>query len=101
MPLTNAPFYTLYLGNEDFEAFTADQESRIFEIVGQRFPSFTTLAATGIFEGRRLPTLLIQIASHDRDAIVATCQALGQESGQRWVGLSEGGTYTSVPIEWL
>lgn len=99
MPLTNAPLYTLYLGNEDFEAFTADRESRIFEIVGQRFPSFTTLAATGIFEGQRLPTLMIQIASHDRAAVFSTCQALGQELGQRWVGLSEGGTYTSVPTE--
>ena len=99
MPLTNAPLYTLYLGNEDFDPFTADRETYIFEIVGQRFASFTTLAATGIFEGQRLPTLLIQIASHDRDAVVATCQALGKQLGQRWVGLSEGGAYTSVPTE--
>ena len=98
MPLTDAPLYKLYLGNRAFEPFSSDQEERILEIVQLRFPSFTMSAATGIFEGRRLPTLLIHIASHDRDAIVATCQTLGQELGQRWVGMSEGGAYTSIAV---
>lgn len=97
MPLTKAPLYTLFLGNQAFELFTAEQERRILEIVKARFPSFTISAATGVFEGRKLPTVLIHIASHDRDAVVLTCRALGRELGQHWVGMSEGQAYTSVP----
>ena len=98
MPVTSAPLYTLYAGNRDFLPFTSDEENRIFSTVAERFPSFTILPARGFFEGKALPTLLIQIASHDRDAVFATCNDLGKFLGQRWVGMSETGTYTSVPI---
>ncbi|WP_415183440.1 hypothetical protein [Phaeovulum sp.] len=98
MPLTNAPLYSIYAGNKAFKPFTEAEEKRILAIVGEQFPSFTTLPARGIFEGKELPTLLIQIASHDRDAVVATCRKLGHTLGQRWIGLCEAGLYTSVPV---
>ncbi len=98
MPLTDAPLYSIYAGNTAFKPFTEDEEKQILAIVGEQFPSFTILPARGIFEGKELPTLLIQIASHDRDAVVATCRKLGRALDQRWVGMSEAGTYTSVPV---
>lgn len=90
MPITAAPFYTLYVGNRDFVPFTEDAERHILDIVAQRFPSFTVEPARGFFEGKELPTLLIQIASHDRDSVLATCHDLGQALDQRWIGMSEG-----------
>ncbi len=98
MPVTAAPLYTLYVGNRDFLPFSAAEETGIIAIVGQRFPSFTILPGRGFFEGRELPTLLIQIASHQRDAVLATCNDLGRALDQRWIGLSETGIYTSVLI---
>lgn len=98
MPITAAPFYTLYVGNRDFVPFTEDAERHILDIVAQRFPLFTVEPARGFFEGKELPTLLIQIASHDRDSVLATCHDLGQALDQRWIGMSEGGTYTSIPV---
>jgi hypothetical protein len=97
MPLTDAPLYSIYAGNKAFKPFTEAEETQILAIVGEHFPSFTTLSARGVFEGKELPTLLIQIASHDRDAVVATCRKLGQALDQRWIGMCEAGLYTSVP----
>jgi hypothetical protein len=98
MPLTDAPFYSIYAGNKAFKPFTEDEEKQVLAIVGEQFPSFTILPARGIFEGKELPTLLIQIASHDRRAVVATCRKLGHFLGQRWIGMCEAGFYTSVPV---
>ena len=96
MPITAAPLYTLYVGNRNFVPFSEDEERHIMAIVANRFPSFTVVPARGFFEGKELPTLLIQIASHDKDSVLATCHDLGQTLDQRWIGMSEGGTYTSV-----
>lgn len=97
MPITAAPLFTLYVGNRNFVPFSEDKERHIMAIVANRFPSFTILPARGFFEGKELPTLLIQIACHDRVSVLATCHDLGQALDQRWIGMSEGGTYTSVP----
>ena len=97
MSITAAPLFTLYVGNRNFVPFSEDEERHIMAIVAQRFPSFTILPARGFFEGKELPTLLIQIACHDRVSVLATCHDLGQALDQRWIGMSEGETYTSVP----
>lgn len=97
MPVTAAPLFTLFVGNPGHAPFSEDEERNILAVVAQRFPSFTVLPARGIFEGKELPTLLIQIASHDRDSVLATCHDLSHALDQRWIGMSEGGTYTSVP----
>ncbi|MCI2395009.1 hypothetical protein [Aliiroseovarius sediminis] len=99
MPLTDAPLYSIYAGNNDFKPFTEVEEKQILAIVGEQFPSFTILPARGIFEGKELPTLLIQIASHDRKAVVSICRKLGHALNRRWIGMSEGGLYTSVPMK--
>jgi len=69
MPITAAPHFTLYVGNRNFVPFSEDEERHIMAIVAQRFPSFTILPALGFFKVKELPTLLIQIACHDRVSV--------------------------------
>lgn len=97
MPTTDAHIFTLYLGNRDAQPFSDADEAAIFETVGQSFPSFTALEARGIYEGRSTPTLLIQIASDERDRVTELARNLGRKFGQRWVGVSDGARYTSIP----
>lgn len=96
---TRAPLYTLYLAAPEGEGFTAARKEEAMEVMGAGFPSFTMIPATGVHEGRRLETLLIQIAAEDRSAVAATAAALARRSGQRWVGMSDGALYRSVPAE--
>ncbi|MCV2893723.1 hypothetical protein [Lentibacter sp. XHP0401] len=98
MPLTDAPLYSIYAGNNAFKPFTEVEEKQILVIVGELFSSFTLLPALGVIEGKELPRLLIQIASHDREAVVTTCRKLADALNQRWIGMCEGGLYTSVPM---
>lgn len=97
MPVTDAPLYTLYLASPDGAPFTPAQEAAVFALVGARFPSFTVIEAKGVHEGRPLPTLLIQIADHDRAAVAALAGVLAQHFGQRWVGMADGARYSSMP----
>jgi hypothetical protein len=99
MPVTDAPIFTLYLAAPDGLAFTPAQEDAAMALVGARFASFTVIEASGVHEGRRLPTLLIQIADHDRAAVAALAAALARSFGQRWVGMSDGARYTSMPAD--
>lgn len=96
MPVTDAPLYTLYLAAPNGDPFTPAQEDTAMALVGARFPSFTVIAARGVHEGRPLPTLLFQIADHDRAAVVALAGALAHQFGQRWVGMVDGARYTSI-----
>lgn len=97
MPITAAPLYTLYVGNRDFAPFSEADRAALFATAGAVFPSFTLLEATGVYEGRLLPTLLIQVATHERAPVDTLCARLGVEFGQRWIGLSDGARYSSIP----
>lgn len=97
MPITAAPLYTLYVGNRQFAPFTEAERAAVIATASAVFPSFTLLEATGVYEGRLLPTLLIQIATHDRSEAEALCIRLGSLLGQRWIGMSDGARYSSIP----
>ena len=97
MPVTDAPIFTLYLAAPDGLTFTTHDEAVAMALVGARFASFTVIEAKGVHEGRSLPTLLIQIADHDRAAVAALAAALARRFDQRWVGMSDGARYTSIP----
>ena len=97
MPQTDAPLFTLYLAAPGGAAFTPALEEAAIAFVSARFSSFTMRAATGVHEGRRLPTLMFQIAEHDRAAVAGLMGALAHRFGQAWVGMTQGGRHTSVP----
>ena len=97
MPITDAPLYTLYAGNRDFLPFSEEGRAAVIATASAVFPSFTLLEATGIYEGRALPTLLIQVATHDRREAETLCVRLGQLLGQRWIGMSDAARYSSIP----
>ena len=90
------PFYTLYLGSPNREAFLPADRQRALALVNNRFPSFTTLNGEGYFEGEPLPTLIIQIATKDRFSLSELCQELCVEFDQEWIGVSDGDLYRSV-----
>ena len=93
---TDRPFYTLYVGSPTASEFSASDRKKVLDIVIKRFTSFTTLDGQGFFEGKPLPTMIIQIATKDRFSMSVLCQELCDALGQRWIGLSDGDLYRSV-----
>ena len=93
---TGRPFYTLYLGSPNREAFLPADRQRALVLVTNRFPSFTTLNGECYFQGEPLPTLIIQIATKDRFSLSELCQELCVEFNQDWIGVSDGELYRSV-----
>lgn len=97
-PSGSLPFYALYIGSRGGAEFDGTNRDEVFDLVSARFPSFSAFDAHGFYKGARLPTLVVHIATKDRHSISELCQELGRLLRQRWIGVSDGGTYRSIEI---
>ncbi len=88
--------HLLYLPNTEAADDRPLDRDRLVAVMEGRFPSFTIVAADGVYEGRRRPVLMVRVRADSTDAIVAMAQQLCVEFEQRFVGIETEGRYIRV-----
>ena len=62
------------------------------------FDCFTVMDADGYFQGRSVATLVIKIATDERERVEELGHRLGDFLGQEAVGLESDGRYQSITM---
>lgn len=94
-PTLRGPVWSIHLAT-DGSAWDEAAEAKLAEKLSTQFRSWTVIEARGRFEGRDLPTRIIQIATRDEQGVKRAAQRLAAAFGQTEAGLVRGPDYRSV-----
>ena len=92
------PVHSLYAGSRDGKAFPDADRQAVIAAVAVSFDCFTVVDADGYFNGRRIATLIIKIASDDGATVEELGRRLGLLLDQQAIGLETARTYRSISM---
>lgn len=79
--------FQLYVGSDN-ETGQIDRAA-IERAAGQKFPGFTLIDALGYWQGKSEKSLIVQIETLDRKAVIALALELKKDLRQEAIGLQE------------
>lgn len=92
-PVVIGKLHQLFLCNLGDAEWDNTARSRLCEILGERFESFTLQDAAGYFRSKLAQTVIITVGTDDTASVIAVGHKLRCEFDQEGVGLAFDGFY--------
>lgn len=95
-----ATIFRVYIGSSNQTATISDRnKEQVIKHFSSYFDSLTIESAIGFFKGKQEETMIINIATEDRDRILKVVSELRENLEQEGIGIEENGQYFRVTSE--